>query len=694
MAKISLTTIASGYLRASAINADNTVIENAIDNTVSRDGTAPNTMLAALDMAGQRIENLPTAVADAEPVTLAQIAALVTTSTTLTQSVLAGFLWPRTSEETTAGVTPTALQYPPGNLRRYGAVGDGTTDDWQALEDAIASHPEKMYAPAGTYWLNGSGHGGVGNILPTATRISIRGDGPTVSIFKEAKIRAEVGTPVTNYSVQDVGFIESGNPLYMHTANVVAISNCHFASDTTLAAPRCIQMFITTNVLIDHCYFDVFQDGVRLGDAAASNQYVTISNCIFNNENNTTAEWASGVNVSACNDLTVVNNIFHDQPLIGATLSYGCYEGDGALSTRRNENLVYKGNTYNNMGQAGIYIHDAHNVLIDSNTFWNSGAGDYTNGRRAVIIGGDVDPVDASIQDRITITNNICEVMARMTIGDTPANPVSQVVLAGNQCEDSSAEMFRLHEIIHLDVHDNIIKNVDNTGITLNGCDHAKVHDNLMIDCNQDNEASGNSENNAGIRYTNSGIRNEIYDNTTVNIAANGAHYCVSINSHTIGVQYHGNKGFGLQTATYATSLTAAPTTGTWELDDFVPNVFPTAATAGTKGWRCVAAGTPGTWVTEGPVKGLVALDNTGTPSVLSGTNFLTGGTTAITDFDDGQLGQTIRIKAAHTVDVTAGAAIKLAVAGTYTMTDSDTLQLTMYVDQVWSEDTRSVNVP
>jgi len=47
---------------------------------------------------------------------------------------------------------------------------------------------------------------------------------------------------------------------------------------------------------------------------------------------------------------------------------------------------------------------------------------------------------------------------------------------------------------------------------------------------------------------------------------------------------------------------TAAPTTGTWALGDFVRNSAPAeAGTAGSKyltfGWVCTVGGTPGTWL-------------------------------------------------------------------------------------------------
>ena len=49
-------------------------------------------------------------------------------------------------------------------------------------------------------------------------------------------------------------------------------------------------------------------------------------------------------------------------------------------------------------------------------------------------------------------------------------------------------------------------------------------------------------------------------------------------------------------------ALTAAPTTGTWAVGDYIANsAIAELGTAGSKyvieGWRCTAAGTPGTWL-------------------------------------------------------------------------------------------------
>lgn len=80
------------------------------------------------------------------------------------------------------------------------------------------------------------------------------------------------------------------------------------------------------------------------------------------------------------------------------------------------------------------------------------------------------------------------------------------------------------------------------------------------------------------------------------------------------------------------------------------------------------------------------------TPSIANGEVFQTAGTTAITDFDDGFIGQTIRILATASITITDGAPIILSGSADYTMTVSDTLTLTMFDDQVWQEVARSVN--
>ena len=70
MAKLSLTTITSRYASVDALNANFEAIEEALENTLSRDGTAPNVLEADIDVNGNRIINLPTPLTSGEPINL------------------------------------------------------------------------------------------------------------------------------------------------------------------------------------------------------------------------------------------------------------------------------------------------------------------------------------------------------------------------------------------------------------------------------------------------------------------------------------------------------------------------------------------------------------------------------------------------------------------------------------------------
>lgn len=57
MAKVTLTDLTGGFGSVDALNANFTAIETAMENTLSRNGTSPNTMTANLDMNGYAILN-------------------------------------------------------------------------------------------------------------------------------------------------------------------------------------------------------------------------------------------------------------------------------------------------------------------------------------------------------------------------------------------------------------------------------------------------------------------------------------------------------------------------------------------------------------------------------------------------------------------------------------------------------------
>jgi hypothetical protein len=55
------------------------------------------------------------------------------------ESSIGDALFPRTDLEIDAAITPVSYLYPPGDVRRYGAIGDGATDDTSAVQNAIST---------------------------------------------------------------------------------------------------------------------------------------------------------------------------------------------------------------------------------------------------------------------------------------------------------------------------------------------------------------------------------------------------------------------------------------------------------------------------------------------------------------------------------------------------------------------------
>ena len=103
MAKLSLTDIQSGYAFIATYNANNTLIEAALEKTLSRDGTTPNTMSVAFDMNSQKMTNLAAGTNNSDGITLKQlndasIVALTIAASAVTVADAGGFLTATTGE--------------------------------------------------------------------------------------------------------------------------------------------------------------------------------------------------------------------------------------------------------------------------------------------------------------------------------------------------------------------------------------------------------------------------------------------------------------------------------------------------------------------------------------------------------------------------------------------------------------------
>jgi hypothetical protein len=116
MSKLALTdlaTLSDEESAIEAINTNNTTVETALENTLSRDGTTPNEMAADLDMDGYRVLNLPDPASSAEPATKNYVDSLsaLTDSAALTSAVTAAQTAQAAAEAAQTAAEAVAAQY-------------------------------------------------------------------------------------------------------------------------------------------------------------------------------------------------------------------------------------------------------------------------------------------------------------------------------------------------------------------------------------------------------------------------------------------------------------------------------------------------------------------------------------------------------------------------------------------------------
>lgn len=102
-------------------------------------------------------------------------------------------------------------------------------------------------------------------------------------------------------------------------------------------------------------------------------------------------------------------------------------------------------------------------------------------------------------------------------------------------------------------------------------------------------------------------------------------------------------------------------------------------------GWRISNAG-------ETHENYITTLENNATPNVLCLTTVVTGGTTTITNFINGEPGQILRILSDHAITITDGTNIFLSGSANFVMAAGDTLTLIQKADGKWYELARGDN--
>ncbi len=181
-----------------------------------------------------------------------------------------------TVEEFVAGVSIADYSYLPGDVRRYGATGDGTTDDTAALQDAAAYAREAVgaviyFEPAKTYKIWPAGSGSTLFDLDGAFGVTVEGNGALLS----------------------AGNVNSSAPAVfdLQTVNQVSILNLRFTqSYATLDPDNGAEFFVirqdSHNIELDNCQMVNGRSGIIVRGVTTDgprSDGIRANNCTFSN---------------------------------------------------------------------------------------------------------------------------------------------------------------------------------------------------------------------------------------------------------------------------------------------------------------------------------------------------------------------------------------------------------------------------
>ena len=606
MSKVVLNDITGSYGSVAALNALFDLISAGFDNTLSRDGTSPNTMLADIDLNSNDLLNVQRINA-AEFVLGGELLApgnLVAENASQLTYTPAG-----------TGAVPTTVQE---KLREsvsvvdFGAVGDGVTDDTAAIALAFNSGAATVVFPAAVYATTApvvatnpaldyvigqgatlksisSGLASLKYILDFGTNsipVNISGLTFTVDAVDTAASTLAItwhgGTfpySFKNYQgglsavegshIHDCKFINLFDALYVGGASALAYG----------ATTKVVDNFFTANnitLTIIYCNNVEFSGNVAyLGSEVTfpSNKNLVITNNTLFLPTTPCIDVGGSATVS-CDKIIISDNIAYGRD--GIVVENGAHDitiqGNQCYSTSDSPNGVGVGVTTNTGGQ------EIFRLIISGNSILRFNDANGTTGQYAYGVYIDAN-IDKSIEVVSIHNNTILSPLYGIYFEAFDTTPIAQ----------------------NLHITDNIITDIRNTGIIGIIATLASISRNHLVS----NTTVGTS---VGILLS-SITKGIVKDNTTRDFLT--THYKLDgVMGDVVLDSCDNNAPFGKLVTiggSYSGSQTitntkfpggGTPAVGTWTQGSNIINPIP--ASAGYFGAVCTVTGTPGTWQAYG----------------------------------------------------------------------------------------------
>lgn len=395
---------------------------------------------------------------------------------TMTRATIGALLNPRTGAEIDAGVVPIAFQYEPGNLFRYGAIGNGSTSDQVAVTAAFACAGQDVIVPLGyTFAIEGAVP------IPYGNR-KVYGGG----CFKKK------GTTI--------------QPLFLPADGISGLwfDDVEFdglkASFSAGNAVPAILGHILPNLSVTNCYFhDIIDSAIKLRDSAG---LLALGNRFYNcgetgielqnyvNDPRISAPYV-GTRPSIEGNHRIIGNFFKkiDDGL------HGTGNGVGVLAASINTsypiiNLVVDANSFEDTlfafhTENNVVGGEARNVVVTNNTIRGNVAG---AGTTETSDGIDLVGVIGGVVQGNTIYNagNITPPPGGDTSGITISGTSSDIDVSGNTVIDDTGNAIRTDYGIlisngtRIHVHHNTVRGCSTANVYADpaGCVNCRVYAN------------------------------------------------------------------------------------------------------------------------------------------------------------------------------------------------------------------------
>ena len=586
--------------------------------------------------------------------------------------------------EGSAGAVNTSVQaklQETVSVKDFGAAGDGVTDDTLAIQAAINSAAASVFVPEGTYIINSA-------LTLTVAGQQFVGASKTKSIIKQTAVNT--------------------NGLYIQADNVY-IGHLQVKDIINTVGPgseyHSILWEHRDGVTVEHCKIDTSDDaGIRAGYDPTLGKS-TNSRILFNDITNVAN--GSGIEIIGALDCLCEGNDIEGTNEHGIRI---VASSRVQCVNNRIEHFAEGGSghgLYVSGGTAPSFTIAERNVVQGNIVQLNTSIA--TTGIRSGIYIAD-DAIGCVIADNIfdlndsTGNTDVWGIWARKGSASSGIG-VSRCVIANNRFTGDLAVGIGLSDASeHYTITGNLVKGFSLTGIKLGTTRNLILTDNTFIGRNYTDCASAIE---ADVSLIDGVISSNSIDTVCRAFNLRGIVSRVAItNNNARNIIDTGGTAYGFNVVTTGDLLTisnnfisnddavagdslqyANISVGATDRVYFYDNIVEASAGSTLVPFQ---AGTGKIQVSY--LNYVQTLANDATPSVDLLSTVKTGGTTTITDFDDGVVGQELLILSDHNVTITDNASIILAGGVSYVMKPSDTLTLRMINDQVWNEVSRSVN--